>query len=185
LVGLAKYAKVPVEVVRAKEDVREVEALSSEELRGLLACSQSLDRDLHSSAVFLAQTGLRFDEFMRAGVSDVSTKRGTKFLSVDGKGRKRRTVPLTSEAYAALKALPERTSYFEKRFRRHLAKVGKQAGISAHVHPHLLRASFISIHLNERGTQAIMLANVVGHSSVDTMLKHYYKADLHTLASIM
>lgn len=185
LVGLARFAEVPVSVVRAKEPVREVEALSSEELDRLLTVSSSLDKELNAGVVFLARTGLRFDEFCRTSQADVFTKKGRRFLAVEGKGRKQRTVPLTDEAFKALRALPERTPMFEKKFRRHLATAGKRAKISCHVHPHLLRASFISIHLNEKGTQAIHVATIVGHSSVDTMLKHYFKPDFAALHDMM
>lgn len=185
LVGLAKYAKVEVEVVRAKESVREVQALTSDEALSLIEKARMLDSGLEAGIVFLAETGLRFDEFMRASTTDVFTKKGMKYLKVEGKGRKQRSVPLTASAYRALRKLPERTDYFEKKFRRLLAKAGKRAGIKAHVHPHLLRASFISIQLNERNTQAIHIATIVGHASVDTMLKHYYRADLGTLTGIM
>lgn len=185
LSGLVKYAGLPVEVTRAKEEIREVLALSSEEVEALVVASFELDKGLGHSCRFLAETGLRFDEFMRASSSHVKHSKGVVYLQVDGKGRKRRRVPLTNAAHEALRQLPSRTVYFEKQLRRGLAEAGIRAKLETHVHPHLLRASFISILLNERGAQAVHVAQIVGHSSVDTMLRHYAQVSMETLGGIL
>jgi site-specific recombinase XerD len=185
LVGLSKYAKLPVEVVRSKEDVREVEALCSDEVADLVKAAFVNSQEIGHCARFLAETGLRFDEFMRASVGDVKRSNSIRFLEVFGKGRKQRRVPLTAAAFESLKALPDRTPAFEKRLRAGLAQAGIDAGIDIHVHPHLLRASLISILLNERGKEAIHVAQLVGHSSVDTMLKHYAKVSMTALGGLL
>jgi len=185
LCGLAKFAKVPVEVTRAKEELPEVLALSSKQVMALVEAAFDISEDLGNSTQFLAETGLRFDEFMRASVKDVRVEKNVRVLAVIGKGRKFRRVPLTEAAYKALVALPPRTAMFEKHLRQGLAQAGEEADIDFHVHPHLLRASFISILLNERHVEAIHVAQLVGHANINTMLKHYAQVSMEKLGGIL
>lgn len=185
LSGLAKFAKLPVEVTRAKEEHREILALSSKEVMKLVEAAFDLSEDIGNATQFLSETGLRFGEFMKVSVKDVREENDVRYLAIMGKGRKFRRVPLTPAAYKSLCALPPRTALFEKQLREGLAQAGVEADIDFHVHPHLLRASFISILLNERGAQAIHVAQMVGHSSVDTMLNHYAQVSMETLGGIL
>lgn len=185
LCGLARYAKVPVEVTRAKEELPEVLALSSQQVLALHEAAFDISEDIGNAAVFLSETGLRFGEFMKASVKDVREEGGIRYLAVMGKGRKFRRVPLTPAAYKALCALPPRTAMFEKQVRDGFAQAGEEAGIDFHVHPHLLRASFISILVNEKKVDSAIVAKAAGHANVNTLVNRYLQANLNTISAAL
>lgn len=184
LMGLAKFAEIPVKVIRSKEEQREVVALSSTEVEALVREAFKISDDTGHSVRLLSATGLRFGEFVKTGTSRAKMAQGVRYLETGSKRRQRR-VPLTEEAYESLARLPFRGAGFEKNFRKALSLAGKRAGIETHVHPHLLRASFISILINERGAQPLHVAQMVGHSSVDTMLHHYAQVSMETLGGLL
>ena len=185
--GFAEFAEVSLaRVARAKEVKSEPEALDSRELARLITAATKIDSHTAACVTFLAETGLRYHEFAALQRSDLRERNRVKYLLVFGKGRKERVVPLTSRALDAWNELSFAFNhYFEKRFRGHLARAGKSARLPYHAHPHLLRATFMSIHLNEKRTDSALVAKLAGHASVDTMVKHYFKASLDILAEVM
>jgi integrase len=189
LVGYAHFHDLKTnKVVRKIEPRKTIEALTSEQLDSLIKVASLKSKQLAAVIIFLSETGLRFQEFLDFKHEDIQTRRtyvndpnGAKVLktfhliNVIGKGRKSRVVALSRAAFAAIPNLPHMLTLHQQQvLRNNMAAAGREAGIHIHVHPHLLRASFISIKLNEMNREAIVIAKLVGHSSVDTMLNHYY-----------
>lgn len=180
LAGLATFLRKPISICRAKEAHREPEALTASEINRLvMAC----DDNLATVVTLLSETGLRFAEFCALSEASLRNRSDEVFwLNLVGKGRKERIVPLSVKALDAFRRVKLGwTQYEGDQMRVALAAAGVKAGMPYHVHPHLLRGSMISIALNERGIEAIKVAKIVGHSSVDTMIKHYYRASIESL----
>lgn len=184
LQGFAEFCGVDLHnVTRAVEPVKEVQALDSGEIAALVDAAAKFDPHLPHVITFLVETGLRYHEFAALTPQSVQRRRGVPMIQVLGKGQKERLVPLSPEALGAFKELSfEFNHYFYKKLCRGLARAARKAKIiGVEVTPHTMRRSMISIHLNEKGTEAVIVAKIVGHASVDTMLKHYLKASLDTL----
>ena len=186
IAGYLRYLKHDAEIVRAKEPQREIEALSSQEIERLVEAAAWVSKTSAGIILFLSLTGLRFGEFCSLQPESVRTRDGITFLEVIGKGNKQRFVPLNARAQELLKVIPFGLTFTQQdTLRRHMARAGVAARMPFHIHPHLLRASFISILLNEKKVEAIKVARIVGHSSVNTMLKHYYRENIAELAELV
>lgn len=61
---------------------------------------------------------------------------------------------------------------------RYFAKIGKRYGID-HMHPHKLRHTFASIALTN-GADAVSVAKLLGHSSVEVLFRYYVSTNLDT-----
>lgn len=180
LAGLARFLKVEIETQRAKEAYRMVEALTSSEVRDLVF---QADLVIKPIITLLAETGLRLAEFRTLTKDSVVARSGCAGLIVVGKGSKQRWVPLSEQAQYAMNRIDFQME--ETLLRKGLARAGKKAGLRQHIHPHLLRASCISILLNERKREAIQVAVMVGHSNLNTMLKHYYKPTAEAMRELV
>lgn len=117
---------------------------------------------------------------------------------VRGKGGKRRMVPVGQEAMARLKAwlqvrtdVPERcddalfvsrlgTRLTAVQLRKRLMAIGLQAGVPAHVHPHMLRHSFAS-HLLQSSGDLRGVQELLGHAHITTT-QVYTRLDFQHLA---
>jgi len=128
----------------------------------------------------LLETGLRIGELCALRISDViiSSRKG-KVIVRQGKGERRREVPLNADAREAL------TNWLELRgedgsllfsgkrgegisvsgVHRRLAELGRIAKVE--VHPHTLRHTF-SKNLIDAGVSLEKVASLLGHSSLNT-----------------
>jgi site-specific recombinase XerD len=188
LKGLARYQEVPVKrLCAAKTEIKQIEALDSSELTSLLRVTEDHDPRIHAVAVLLSGTGLRFDEFCSIRRDDLRyTEKGACYIEVMGKGRKQRIVPISESVREVWDDLPfQPKESHQDLIRIALKGAGRIAQLPIEVHPHLLRKSFISIALNEREQEPLYVAKVVGHSNLNTMLKHYYKASADKLYSVV
>jgi integrase len=200
LVGLAKFLDLNVnKVERIKEPQKTPDALTATEVDALINAARQQSKELAAIVIFLSETGLRFQEFLdfrlehvrsfqtKVSASDgIKTSQTARWVEVTGKGRKTRRVPLSPSAFEAAQLLPVGMSqYQQNKLRADLAKAGKDAGIDIHIHPHLLRATFMSIKLNEEDHEAIHIAMIVGHQSVDTMRKHYAAISMDKLYEVV
>lgn len=132
----------------------------------------------------LYATGLRVSELIRVKNEDVELDAG--FLRTMGKGSKERIVPFGDSARAAIVAYIERgRPVFVKRADAHLflstrgtamsrqsfwmkiVRYARQAGITAHISPHVLRHSFAT-HLLEGGADLRSVQELLGHADLAT-----------------
>jgi integrase/recombinase XerC len=120
-------------------------------------------------------------------------------VTVTGKGRKRRTVPVGSRAVAALRAwLAARAAWAKddphalfinrrgvrlsgRVVQQRVKAVALRLGIPADVHPHVLRHSFAS-HLLQSSGDLRAVQEMLGHASISTT-QVYTRLDFQHLAS--
>jgi len=152
----------------------------------LLAPDRTTSSGLRDSAMLelLYATGLRVSELIHVKVEDVVMDAG--FLRTIGKGSKERIVPFGDSARDAIVAYIERGRRdFEKHGDPHLflsnrgrpmsrqafwmkiVSYARQAGITSHISPHVLRHAFAT-HLLENGADLRSVQMMLGHSDIST-----------------
>jgi integrase/recombinase XerD len=160
--------------------------LSVAEVDRLLATIDGADeREIRNRAMVevLYATGLRVSELVNLALDNVDL--GLGFVRVIGKGNKERIIPVGKTAIGFLKrylplrnrrAAPGEQGLFLSRlgkrmsrieFWRQLKEYAKQAGITKHLTPHVLRHSFAS-HLLAGGADLRFVQEMLGHSSIAT-----------------
>ncbi|HUJ15806.1 MAG TPA: site-specific tyrosine recombinase XerD [Thermoanaerobaculia bacterium] len=177
-------------------------SLQASEVEALLAApDRSTPDGLRDAAMLelLYATGLRVSELIRVKVEDLVLDAG--FLRTFGKGSKERIVPFGDSARDAITAYLERARpHFNKRNDPHLfltnrsrpmsrqtfwmkiVRYARQAGIKAHISPHVLRHSFAT-HLLENGADLRSVQMMLGHSDISTtqIYTHVSRARLQKL----
>jgi integrase/recombinase XerD len=110
----------------------------------------------HALAELLGMLGLRCFEACAVDIEDLGEVRGHRVLTVIGKGGDSTVIPLPVPVFRAIdRAVGGRTSgpllrtrtgarFDRSAVRRSVARVAKRAGITAHVHPHVLRHTFVT-----------------------------------------
>lgn len=183
---------VPGTVKLNKLDRKIVEVLSTREIEGMENAATS-PRDALIVALF-SQTGIRRAELCAITVKDVLDQSGRTFLRIHGKGSKDRLVPLsptmtrrlrryiagrptdatTSRVFLSLKRTPsgDIEPISESGITQMVEGLGLKAGIDRRVFPHLFRHSFAT-HALRRGMDSLMVAQVLGHSSLAMIQKTY------------
>lgn len=175
------------ELVPPEREYKEPRFLTTQEYQALLRACAHETRDA-AIIELLLQTGIRLSEAVRLTIYDISLPKNVRAdgetmgsISIKGKGRKNRTLPLNYKACKALKAwLKVRPNMvdpalFITKFRepmgaraiqRLVAKYLKAAGIhDASVHT--LRHSFATHHV-AKGTDLKAVQDALGHESLDT-----------------
>jgi len=162
-------------------------SLDPAEVDDLLAApDRSTPDGLRDAAMLelLYATGLRVSELIRVKVEDLVLDAG--FLRAFGKGSKERIVPFGESAGKAITTYIETARpHFNRRNDVHLfltnrgrpmtrqtfwmkiVKYARQAGIRAHISPHVLRHSFAT-HLLENGADLRSVQLMLGHSDIST-----------------
>lgn len=142
-------------------------------------------------------SGLRLSELVGLNLGDIDLAEG--LVTVTGKGRKTRTVPVGRHAIAALRQwLAQRddvpstnTAVFtSKRGQRiaprtvqsRLKKYSLQQGLGQAIHPHMLRHSFAS-HLLESSSDLRAVQELLGHANISTT-QVYTHLDFQHLAKV-
>lgn len=124
-------------------------------------------------------SGLRVSELAGLNLQDIDLEQ--LFVRIRGKGKKERIVPLTQIAVDTIKAyLRMRPDHEEalllnyqgsrlstRSIRRILDKLAKEAGLTQHVHPHMLRHSFAT-HLLDGGADLRSVQELLGHSKLSS-----------------
>jgi integrase/recombinase XerD len=157
--------------------------LSLEEVGALL---KALREPLYQAIVMvLYGAGLRITEALALEVSDIDGRRGVIRVR-HGKGNKARDAKLSSSLYSWLRAYwarerPALPYLFASRktgkppiadtVRHALAHAAKQAWISKHVTPHVLRHSFTT-HLLEQGVDVRVVSALLGHASLTSTARY-------------
>jgi integrase/recombinase XerD len=126
----------------------------------------------------LLETMLRVSEFVALQVEDISF--AERILTVrDGKGGKRREVPLSRSLARELRLhvggrntgplfqSPRGGGYSVRRIQQVVKETAEDAGITKQVHPHLLRHT-MATRLVNRGMPLEHIRKVLGHESIDT-----------------
>lgn len=142
-------------------------------------------------------SGLRLSELVNLNLQDIDLPQA--LITVTGKGKKTRTLPVGSFAIKALKAWfslradvkPIETAVFlSKQGRRlgqrsiqlRLKKYSVQQGLNQSVHPHMLRHSFAS-HMLESSGDLRAVQELLGHANISTT-QVYTHLDFQHLAKV-
>lgn len=150
---------------------------------------------LHVLLELLYATGMRVSELV--GLRRAAVTRDASFLTIVGKGRKERIVPLNDRTRDALRAyhssLPPGPWLFpaggaeghlsRQVFARDLKALAGRAGIgAARVSPHVLRHAFAS-HLLAGGADLRVVQTLLGHADISTtqIYTHVLDEKLRTL----
>ncbi len=150
--------------------------ITPNELARLLAIADTVATD---RILFLANTGLRASEFSRLTPDCYSDKA----ITIVGKGRKRRTIPLNKAARKAANKLKPATPgalYLQ------LSRLAAKAKLEP-LGPHSLRHYFAT-QLLLAGVPIIKVSKLLGHSSVRTTERcyaHILDSDLKNVTDIL
>ena len=155
------------------------------ELRALFRACREADRpDVNALCRLLLCTGMRSAEVLQIPTELVRTWRPHSHLRrftppvfrVIGKGDKERLVLFSAEAVRAARDLLPFTAngqlvpWTDRGMRFVLAEIGRKAGV--HCHAHRFRHSYAQEHV-EAGTPLQVLADMMGHSSLDVTRLYY------------
>ena len=162
-------------------------SIQPSEVEALLAAPDRTTADgLRDAAMLelLYATGLRVSELIKVRIDDLVMDAG--FLRTIGKGSKERIVPFGDTAKAAIvdfleKGRPELDKYADphlflsrrgrpmtrQSFWMKIVRYAKEAGIRAHISPHVLRHSFAT-HLLENGADLRSVQMMLGHADIST-----------------
>ena len=174
-------------------------ALPQEELNHMLDSAPADDslavRD-HALFELMYGSGLRLSEIHGLDLGDVLLDEG--WVSVTGKGRKERQVPLSGKSVEALRAyLFERvaadseTALFtgkngtrlgQRQIQKRLQTWAVQQGSGQHISPHMMRHSYAS-HLLQSSRDIRAVQELLGHSNLSTT-QIYTKLDFDHLAKV-
>jgi len=194
----------PVQGVRAPKSPRGLpKALSVEQAQRLLDAGGEEDpAGARDAAMFelLYSSGLRLGELVSLDVGDGKLDVAQGEVTVTGKGRKTRTVPVGARARDALRRwlalraglarAGERALFVGARgariaqttVRERLRAQALRQGIDASVHPHMLRHSFAS-HLLQSSQDLRAVQEMLGHASIATT-QVYTHLDYQALAKV-
>lgn len=156
-------------------------------------------RDSAMTELFYS-SGLRLAELAAVQVDDIDPH--SKLLTVTGKGRKTRTVPVGSVALKAIARWLEvrptaragesdcRALFTSNRGRRisvrniqaRLKLQGRKSGMRQDIHPHMLRHSFAS-HMLESSGDLRAVQELLGHANISTT-QIYTHLDFQHLAKV-
>jgi site-specific recombinase XerD len=167
-------------------------ALSQDEIRQLLNAPDPEDRNFllaRAILVVMYSCGLRVSEAANLHIEHVNLER--QHLRVPGKGSKQRIIPLQDSVKSILldyilhreKTMPETMGAGHALFMKQgkegpvpmnvrriqylVEKNGRDAGLLAHAHPHLLRHS-LATHLIEQGANVEAVRQTLGHEDLAT-----------------
>jgi integrase/recombinase XerC len=198
------YAANPAQGVRAPKSPRRLpKALSVEQVGQLLEGASPLTpAEARDRAMFelLYSSGLRLAELVALDAADGRLDLAQGEVTVTGKGRKTRTVPVGTRAREALRewlkeraqlASPgERALFVGARGARiapgavqaRLRAWARRQGLGAPVHPHMLRHSFAS-HVLQSSQDLRAVQEMLGHASIATT-QVYTHLDFQALAKV-
>lgn len=201
LVELREVRNNPFADVRAPRASRRLpDTLNVDEIEQLLAAMAGdalAERD-RAMVELIYSGGLRLSETIALDVVDVT--RGTTMISVTGKGRKQRLVPVGRKARSAisswllrrpaLAAEAETALFVSSRGSRMSARSvqarldvwARRSGLNRKLHPHMLRHSFAS-HMLESSGDLRAVQELLGHANISTT-QVYTHLDFQHLAKV-
>lgn len=147
-----------------REDPPQVRFLTRDEYAKVLSACTDGDGRIKDQIEFLAMTGLRASEFCSLTWDCVSPQLTT--ITITGKGRKRRTIPLNATCREILKPGKINFTKSRKQLYRLCRRMAEKAGIEG-FGPHALRRYFAT-ELLRRGVSIDIISKLLGHSSIKT-----------------
>lgn len=143
------------------------------------------DREVAIAVLLLLSVGLRVGELVQLRPTDFDSEDGA--LSVRGKGRKERRVPVVDGRLRTLLAplaRREAATLFSLRgaawttqaFRQRLRTFARAAGVTRRVTPHMLRHTSATLHL-EDGVDLLFLQRMLGHENIATTALYAHVGD--------
>ena len=183
-----RVARDPMQLVASPKRGRKLpRLLGDDDMRALLAAPDvTTPRGLRDAAMLITMyaAGLRVSELCTLKLSDLELRSG--YLTVLGKGGKRRVVPLSQSACALIQrylaevrprwARPNEPILFLTHRRRGMTRQGfwcvvrqhaVNAGITRALTPHVLRHSFAT-HLLQGGADLRVVQALLGHTDIAT-----------------
>jgi integrase/recombinase XerC len=193
----------PCAGVRAPKVARTLpKALTPDEARQLLERPAEGALEVQDRAMFelCYSSGLRLAELVGLDAADARAIVRDREITVTGKGRKTRAVPVGTKAIAALRdwltTRPQIAGAGEQALfvgalgrrvnptvvRKRLARGALLAGVAQHVHPPVLRHSFAS-HVLQSSSDLRAVQEMLGHASISTT-QVYTHLDFQHLAKV-
>jgi integrase/recombinase XerC len=177
-------------------------ALAPDETQALLDHAARGPLEVRDRAMFelCYSSGLRLAELVSLEVADAAGVLRDGEITVTGKGRKMRTVPVGAKARTALGAwfaaraqvarVGEQALFVGARgervnpavVRQRLGRWALRAGLGRRVHPHMLRHSFAS-HVLQSSGDLRAVQEMLGHASISTT-QVYTHLDFQHLAKV-
>ena len=157
--------------------------LDLEEARRILDAAETAGPRDHALVCLLLLNGLRVSEVCTAKVTDLSSERGHRVLTVARKGGRRDLVPLAPRTLAAVEEhLEERTDGFLvlandggplNRFQatRAIRRLTRAADIIKHISPHSLRHTAVTLAL-DAGVPLRDVQDMAGHADPRTTRRY-------------
>lgn len=161
-----------------KEDPPDARYLKEDEYEKVLALANPLAKN---RLIFLANTGLRASEFANLKIAEIPV--GAESITIIGKGRKQRTIPLNKYAKDVL---PELQIGSRRALYAQCSLLSKQAGIPL-FGPHALRHYFAT-QLLLAGVPIIKVSLLMGHCSVKVTQQayaHILPEDLQNVTDVL
>ena len=186
LEGERAARKNPAEGVRAPKAAKRLpDTLDADQMARLLQIPGDEPEGIRDRAIMelLYSSGLRLAELLSVRLPDLDMAEG--LVTVTGKGRKTRIVPVGRHALKALTAWlkarsllakPEDATVFvggkggplsPRTLQARLKRWGRAQGVQQGVHPHLFRHSFAS-HLLESSGDLRAVQELLGHANIST-----------------
>lgn len=180
--------------LRIKLPTRLPRCLSPSDARKLVQCRRAHGADAALAVALLLSTGMRVGELASVRIRDVDTTDGR--IRILGKGSRERVVFVTDprflgelRAYIKLRHGGERVETERRlltdgrghavsapRIREFVCRVGRTAGVSQRVTPHMLRHTAATMLL-ESGTDIRFVQRLLGHRSILTTQIYTHVSD--------
>jgi integrase/recombinase XerC len=189
----------PANSVQAPRQERRLpKTMDADQVEQYLKPRPESDTDVRDQAMaeLFYSSGLRLSELASLDLEDMDRHQG--LVTVTGKGRKTRTVPVGSVALAAVDAwlavrpdiAGERALFTSNRGKRistrniqaRLKQRARLAGMHRDVHPHMLRHSFAT-HMLESSGDLRAVQELLGHANISTT-QVYTHLDFQHLAKV-
>ena len=169
-----------IQIPFAKKPKKLPVVLGPEETKRLLECARPLKPRVLLTTIYA--TGLRLEEATHLKVQDIDSVRMLLRVA-HGKGAKERLVPLSPRLLQELRAYwkavqPERWLFpggdpekplSDTTVQKSCKRAAREAGITKHVSPHVLRHSHATALL-EAGVDLLTISRLLGHRSFSTTL---------------
>ena len=173
-----------IKISKKKAESKEIDYLTKNELEIYMSNISTNNRKGirdYTLIVLLYDSGCRESELINIKVSDLELDDNPR-VTLYGKGRKHRTIPLTNETKYLLEKYIKlfKLSHYDYLFSGYhnnkasakmvvhiVEKYAKLSNINKNIHPHVFRHSR-AMHMLEAGITLVDISNFLGHASVTT-----------------